>query len=185
MNFLPQDYQAPSSAEGSYMRFQQGANKFRVLSPAVTGWEYWTIDEKPVRSREAFTTTPANARLEKGQKGEDKFVQKHFWAFVVYNYQTKAIEILQVTQRSIQKAISGYAQSEDWGDPSQYDITVNRKGEGLTTEYTVQPSPHKPLDPEVKKEYQSMTINLDALFDGGNPFQASAGSDDDIEELDF
>ena len=35
---------------------------------------------------------------------------------------------------------SSVSTRDDWGDPLGYSITVNRKGEGLETEYSVVPS---------------------------------------------
>lgn len=72
-------------------------------------------------------------------------------------------------------------QSEDWGDPRGYDVTVNRKGKSLETEYTVQPSPHKELAPEIRTAFEAKKINLEALFDGANPFDdAEARSDEEV-----
>jgi hypothetical protein len=34
-----------------YMKFKQGANKFRILSAPIMGWEYWTESKKPVRPK--------------------------------------------------------------------------------------------------------------------------------------
>jgi hypothetical protein len=36
-------------------RRQQGANKFRILSAPIMGWEYWTESKKPVRTKERWT----------------------------------------------------------------------------------------------------------------------------------
>ena len=47
--FLPDGYEVPKSSGGGYMKFKQGANKFRILSSPVLGWEYWT------ESKEAST----------------------------------------------------------------------------------------------------------------------------------
>ena len=67
-----------------------------------------------------------------------------------------------------------------------------RTGEDLETEYSVIPSPKKKLDPEIAKTFKEMTINLDALYSGENPFEASPKMDDpdgdtvvDPEDLPF
>ena len=59
----------------------------------------------------------------------------------MWNYQDSAVQISELTQFTIQSAIADLVESEDWGDPRGYDLTVNRKGKSLETEYTVQPSP--------------------------------------------
>jgi hypothetical protein len=41
------------------------------------------------------------------------------------------------------------------------------------TEYTVQPSPHSVITPTIKAAYVGKKINLNALYDGANPFEAT------------
>jgi len=170
--FLPENYERPATSGGRYLKFRDGANKIRIMSAPVMGHEYWTTDKKPVRSREPFSAVPADARLDDGQ-----FKPKYFWALVVWNYAQSALQVMEITQSSIQGPIEELALNEDWGDPREYDITINKKGEGLDTEYSVQPSPHKAVPVEAHKAYREARINLEALFDGGDPFSVSAGSE--------
>ena len=156
--FAPAGYKLPSNS--SYMKFTQGKNKFRFLSSLVTGYEYWNTDNKPVRSREEPTDTSD------GKEEEDGKVRvNHFWAAVVYNYQTEAIETLQITQKGIMKYITGLLNDPEWGSPKNYDIVVTREGEGLGTKYTVAANPHKELDPAIKEAYEDCGIDLNALFE--------------------
>jgi hypothetical protein len=71
------------------------------------------------------------------QRQERLESKKHFWAFVVWNFDTKQVEILEITQTTVQTAMEELINSEEWGDPLGYSITVNRKGENLETEYSV------------------------------------------------
>lgn len=171
--FLPEGYNIPASSGSSYMKLQKGENVIRVLSTPVVGFEYWNNDNKPIRSKEVPSSTP---NIKCDADGNATKV-KHFWAVVVYNYDTKAIEILQINQASIQTAIVNLYKDEDWGNPSQYDIKITRKGEGLTTEYSVNPKPAKPVDTEILAKFNANPINLEALFVGGNPFEKSTGGD--------
>lgn len=164
--FLPEDYEAPVMG-GGYMKLQDGDNVFRVLSSAIIGYEYWTNENKPVRSRTPFDETP-NIKLGKDGKPQKP---KHFWAFVVWNYQTKNVEILQLTQSSIQGAITNLVKDEDWGNPMKYDIKISRTGQGIETEYAISPKPHKDIDPEIEEAFESKKINLDALYSNDNPFE--------------
>ena len=110
---------------------------------------------------------------------------KHFWGVPVWNYAESAVQILEITQATIQAGITDLVQSEDWGNPRGYDITINRKGEKLNTEYTVQPSPHKPLDEKIRAEFESKKLNLDALFEGGAPFAAASTVADQAADAEF
>jgi hypothetical protein len=157
MSFLPTGYEAPKTG-GNYMKFMKGTNRFRVLSNAIVGYEYW-LDEgnqrKPVRVRE-FDEIP---------QGHTKDA-KHFWAFTVYNYQEEKVQILEITQKSIMSAIEVLVKDEDWGDPKGYDIVVTRTGDGLETEYQVNPKPHSDIDVEAP------TVDLTKLFTGEDPFSS-------------
>lgn len=166
-SFLPKDYEAPKNMNGgSYMRLEDGDNKFRILSEAITGYEVWTVDNKPLRYRDYPKSMPANIR-------PDTKV-KHFWAFVVWNYKAEQVQILEITQSSIRDQIHEYYKMEEYGEPMGYDIKITRKGEGLDTEYTVQAFPPKAMAGNITAAYEAKKINLDALFDGGNPFEDSA-----------
>lgn len=163
----------PKPQGGGFMRLKQGANKFRVLSAPVMGYEYWVEKEgkpSPVRVKEYPVALPGN--LKKDSK------IKFFWAFIVWNFDTKAVEILELTQSSIIAAIQALVNSEEWGSPEGYTITVTRTGEKLDTEYSITPSIPKPVPSEVTDAFKSKVIRLEALFDGSNPFEAPGAKSD-------
>ena len=173
-DFLPTDYKAPA---GKYMKFKEGENRFRVMSSAITGFEYWNTDNSPVRSKTPFTETPGI----KKDGGKSKI--SHFWAFVVWNYQEDAINVLELTQRGIQGFIKGLVDDKDWGDPKNYDIIVNREGSGLDTEYVVRSSPHKEISEEMKTANRETKINLSKLYTGEDPFMADEKKVEDDNPL--
>lgn len=167
-DFLPNDYEVPSSG-GNYMKFEQGDNKLRILSTPIMGWEYWE-DRKPLRRHmnNPFSTIEV-------ENPEDV---KHFWAMVVYNYQSEKVQVLEITQKGIQKTLKALAGDEDWGSPVQtYDIVVNKTGEKMETKYAVLPKPAKPMDKGILKAYEDMQINLAALYEGEDPFQSNESED--------
>lgn len=51
------------------------------------------------------------------------------------------------------------------------DINVGKAGEGLKTKYTVSPSPKKVLSKVEIAEAQKKPCNLEALFDGEDPWK--------------
>lgn len=161
-HFLPQDYIAPRS-NGSYAKLMNGVNKLRILTAPILGWEDW-IDNKPVRYRmddkPAFWSDPSKPG-------------KHFWTLIVWNYQEDRIQVLQLTQGSIRKAIEELYKDSDWGAPYFYDIKITREGEGLKTKYTVNPLPHKDVEDHVKEAFAQNPCNLEALFSGQDPFELS------------
>ncbi len=116
------------------MKLQDGENKIRILSKPIVGWLDWK-DKKPYRF----------AMKSKPEKPMDKNPIKHFWAFIVWNYNDQAIQILEVTQQTIQAAIGNLSKDEDWGAPFEYDLKITKKGKDLETKYGITPSPKKSL----------------------------------------
>lgn len=165
MSFFPsEDYKIPSNS--NYMKFVDGKNKFRVLSSAIVGYEYWNTDNKPIRSRTPFDEIPEDIKRDK--EGNARI--NHFWAFVVWNYEEKRVQILELTQKTVMGAIKAYVDNEAWGDPMGYDIVVTRSGSGFDTEYTVIANPHTPTPEEAQRAYAAKIINLDMLYEGKDPF---------------
>ena len=173
MAFLKKGYKEPD--ESNYMKLKQGENRFRVLSDTITGMEYWKdveddqgkIKSTPVRKRQGEVINIKDLRVDKDGSLE---MPKHFWAFVVWNYDSEKVQILEITQTTIRRPMMKYYANKAWGDPREYDIVVSKEGEGLKTEYTVMPSPKSKIDEGIKRMAKDMNINLEALFSGGDPF---------------
>jgi hypothetical protein len=157
--FLPTGYESPKTSN-FYMKFQEGENKFRILSQPIIGWEDWQ-DKKPIRykfnDRPAFPIDP-------------KKPIKHFWSMIVWNYALEEIQILHLTQSGIRKSLETLCRDEDWGAPYFYDLKVMKKGEGMETEYSLNPLPHKPLAPHIQDMFNDRRCNLEALFYNEDPF---------------
>lgn len=164
-DFLPTDYKVPSSSD-KYMKFVKGDNRFRILTSPILGYEIWKDDgdkRVPIRTRMSvpFTT----------EQAPDPEDIKHFWAMVVYNYANKTVQILEITQKGIQKTLKALAQDEDWGSPVQkYDIVVTKAGDGMETKYEVLPKPATKMDDGIIELFNTMKINLNALYDGKDPY---------------
>lgn len=162
--FLPKDYQVPKESS-KYMKFKQGANKFRILSSPILGQEAWTNDNKPVRVKMGETMPKDNLKADRKIK--------HFWAMPVYNYDENKVQILELTQVSLQEIIRDYAANEDWGTPLAYDLTITKKGEKLDTEYSVIASPKKEpsvIISEMWAEVKIKGFDLTKLFTNEDPF---------------
>ena len=174
MSFLPTNYKAPAST-GNYMKLQDGDNMIRILSEPILGWEDWD-NKKPIRYK--FDNKPMNS------VDPEKPI-KHFWAMIVWNYVEEEIQILQITQAGIRKAIESLSNDESWGAPYFYDIKITKEGKELKTKYSVNPRPHKKLDPRIKEAFLEKPCSLNALFSNGDPFNASGNYTNGIFEKDI
>ncbi len=161
--FQDSTYKLPVTS--NYMKFKDGENTFRVLSSAIIGYQYFDTNNKPVRSLHDFDVTP--------NKKEDGEV-KHFWAFAVWNYEDERVQVLELTQKSIMGAMQNYVNNKRWGNPNGYDITVNKTGAGLKTEYETMANPHSPLDSKIAEAWSKSKVDLTELYTGGDPFKSKS-----------
>lgn len=169
MTRLPNNYELPKSEGGNYTKLKKGTTtKIRILTSPIVGWEYFTNENKPKRQREAFNGIPSDSK--EGRK------PKEFWAFVVWNYEENAIQIMEITQNTIKEKLFNLAKDSDFGDPKAYDIKIARNnGEGIETKYDITAlgkaefSPEKANVEEIMKEAKG--IRLEALYDGDDPFK--------------
>lgn len=160
-SFFPEsNYTMPETS--NYMKFNEGDNTFRVLSSAVIGFEYFKSDNKPVRMKTAPDTLPSDIK--------EGGAVKHFWAFVVYNYESKRIQILELTQKGIMKTMQSYIKNPKWGNPRDYDFIVTRTGSGMDTEYAITVNPKAPVEQSIVDRFAKMKIDLNALFTNDDPF---------------
>ena len=161
MNFLPTGYEVPKTAS-NYMKFEEGKNRFRILSSAIVGYEWWS-ESNGVRKPNRVKTYD-----EAVEQGIDPL--KPFWAFVVWNYQQSKVQILELTQKGLMNSIKALVDDDEWGAPQEYDLTVTRTGKDKETKYALTPSPAKAIDPKIKEEYKGMSIDLNKLYVGDDPF---------------
>jgi hypothetical protein len=161
------------------MKLQSGENRFRILGPAIDGSLFWQDDGKggrhPVRRRRDEPIEDSELGVNsQGQREQ----ARSFLAFPVWNYKTGCVQVLELTQITILGSLEGLALNEDWGDPiNKYDIAITKTGtDKNSTKYTVTPFPPKPTPQAILDEFASKNCNLDAMFDGGYPFDSSGGS---------
>jgi hypothetical protein len=169
MGFLPPSYEPPTS--GNYAKLQAGENRFRILGPALVGNMFWSVGidgkRKPVRRRDGVAIHENELGLDSTGKPERI---RHFWAIPVWSRASKQVQILEITQSTLQSGIYALCQSDDWGDPTGYDIIIHKSGTGMDTEYKVLPGRAAPTEPDILNAYHDANLNMQALYEGGDPF---------------
>ena len=162
------------------MKFVQGKNRIRFIGNPVSGFVFFG---KTKRDDGSETVKPYRRRESEGEFSLEEMInrdvrmkpdgeiegQKYFVMGLVYNYQKQKLQVLEVTQKSILKALKSYVESEEYGHPSGYDLTIEKKGDGLNTEYTVIVSPPKPLSDEIVEAVGNTSCDLQKIFDGEYP----------------
>lgn len=116
------DYAAP---KGDWFKFKEGENKIRVLTEPIVIFEDYKMGI-------CYTDC--------GFKGQMKYLA------YIYNYATKAIEIMKIPMR-IFDSIANLEENEDWafqGFPMPYGITITAEGAGSKeVKYSLMPSPKR------------------------------------------
>jgi len=159
-SFYPKEYKTPE-AGSNFLNLVEGDNKVRLLTEPVIGWEGWK-DNKPFR-RLGFEQNIEENEVDMDQKyGKPKI--NHFNAFMVFDYKQAKVLMLQINQKTIQKAIRALSENEDWGSPVEYDLTITRTEDGGRTAYSVTPSPLKALKADVQKIVDAADVSQEAVI---------------------
>lgn len=164
MSFYPENYER-KEAPSDYMRMsKEGDYRIRILRNPIMGFETWTSENgKNVPHRARTFEEGVNLPSKDGKV-------KEFHAFIIWDYQSKMVRLLNVTQSGIQDSIYSYSTDADWGDPKNYDLVIKRTGLGFNdTKYTVISKPVKPLDQEIVNSYKEVRILEEEYFKGGHP----------------
>jgi len=188
MGFLDNIKQSPAGGSGgSYMKFVQGENKLRIVGGSDTdppgfiqGMLGWTSDDDGKRKPHRWEIDGDAPKVTFTDK------PKEFFTFVVWNYALEGggLQIMELTQAGLKEKILELAKDEDWGDPRKYDISIIRNGEGIETSYVLTPKPHKKRSDEINEAVAGMKVNLNALYEGGDPFeeQVEEGGDEPTKD---
>lgn len=185
MSWFADDYKVPQKS--SYMKMADGDNLVRFLAPPALGNELW-MNGKPTRRKLGEVFTDAEQRSADINKftGEPKKVQ-HFWACVVWNYKTNAIELLNITQADVQRDLLKLYKNPKWGSLDGYDINIIRSKEGQRTKYVVQPEPPTPMVQPIRMALSKTKIDMDKYFSGGHPIESTDGTptsaQDDVDAI--
>jgi hypothetical protein len=113
---------------------------------------------------------------------EDRDAAKHFLALTVYNYDTQSIQVLELKQKSIMRAIEAYMKNPKWGNPQGYDLLIEKVKTGprdRDVKYTVIPEPPSPLDAGIIELSKMVPVRLEALYDGEDPFAVTDEADEE------
>tara|TARA_B100000459_G_C8580655_1_gene203127 strand:+ start:352 stop:936 length:585 start_codon:yes stop_codon:yes gene_type:complete len=112
-----------------------------------------------------------NRRLNREGTAPDKV--KFAVAVPVYNYETEAVQVMQLSQKSLINELDAISQMEDYADLLAWDFVMGKEGVGLETKYSLRTAPRKKgaqADIEAAwTEARSAGFDIDRLLTGGNP----------------
>jgi hypothetical protein len=129
--------------------------------PQTAGGKFLTLKNKGDSVKIRIVSTPVHFQREwQGQK-------KERFAWLVIDRADGKIKVF-VGGVSIYLGIRDLYNSEDWGDPTKYDITITRTEESPANYYRIVPSPKKTeLTDEEREMIATTEIDLLKMFADG------------------
>ena len=163
-------FQTPEVPEKvwSYTKFKEGTTKLRILWNISEWWMdrteeevNWKLQRKSLRYR----------KDEKPTIVYDPKWLRYFWALPVFNYDTRSVQIREITQKSIMNKIKKIVADPERSDIFGYDIKVSREWQSLETKYDITTSVPTPLSAEISQAYMDAEIDMEAIFDDLSPIK--------------
>lgn len=163
-NFFPDEVNVESTSR--YTKLNQGKTQLRILSAPLFFNETWNTDGSGKRIPARL---PLTEKFQPQDLGPDGF--KTCMAVKVYNHNEGSIQIWQVTQKTILKAIKEYSQNPLYGRPQNYDLVISKQGQAMTTKYSVIANPPAPLNEAIAKLDAESPVQLENLLVNADPFK--------------
>ena len=157
---FPDEIQTESVSR--YTKLGKGTTTLRMIGDPIFYNETW-VEFEGSRTPKRFALDEEIPMEECGPDGVVMSIK-------AYNYGTKSIQIWSISQKTILKKIKSYSENSKYGDPTLYDLNVEKTGEGKQTRYEVVADPKEPMSDEVKKASDAVEVELDLLLLNENPF---------------
>lgn len=119
-----------NSIDNRFLSLKPGPNNMRILSekPYIFKKHYFEASKRSVICPNDSSCIPCQL----GMQSSERF------AVVVLDLDTNQVKILDQGKK-VRKSIVALHQRSIWGDPRGYDLTIEKSGSGLQTDYSVVP----------------------------------------------
>ena len=98
---------------------------------------------------------------------------KRVYAFTVWNFETKQVEVMSVKQKSILDGLKSLSTTEEYADMLAWDLQITRASQ---TQYAVTPLPRKKAtESQVEtalSDAEADGFDITRMLDNGDPFTA-------------
>lgn len=165
-----------------------GSVRFCILSEEpLEGYEVWFTKDAGGMTKRITPDYPDSellAQLEKQVSGtvterDGKKAIKPCVSFFVYDYDAEGVRVFSANQKTLISDIERLTSDEDYADLTKWDLKVTRTGTGTDTRYHAAMVPTKRSAEKTAKAVIeawdaacTAGADLEALYDGGNPFGA-------------
>lgn len=198
MPFFSKDFTATlapkESSGGAYLNPSSipdgGAARIAILSESpLEGVEVWFTKTGGGMTKRITPDWPDSELLAQLEKQVDGTVAerdgrpaiKRCTAFFVWNFDDEAVQVFSANQKTLIADIERLTSDEDYSDLSQWDLKISRTGKGTDTKYHPAFVPTKRSNTKVAQQVIEAWdaackagADLEALYEGGNPFGAKS-----------
>lgn len=132
MGLFPQGFKVENTSAGEFIKLPEPGMSLRVLPLGgfAAGFEYWTEAGQCVRSKDKFSSTPDMRKLNKFGKPE---TVKQWVAMTVYDYETRQVGILFLTQKGLMSSVLEADKEHDLSSGQvALKITTNKSGQQIS-----------------------------------------------------
>jgi hypothetical protein len=149
---------------GNKAELEMGKNIFRILSEGIVSCEYWikeyNEERQEVRSKAMYRPLEQAATIESEYE--------HCYSYFVWNYKAQRIQIFHSTKKGVNRGLDELIKDRNWGDPTEYDISINKTqsdpSSSWSVKYSVNPKPKAVLDPEIAEKWNKSGFNRHSLY---------------------
>lgn len=162
MPFFNEEISKQLDAGGSsFYELQSGSNEFRIVSEFAWGYrhDYQHREEGKELDHPFY-------RLDDPYVGKNQHKLVLTAAMVVYDYESGELKPFTLHQKNILNVIRDYSNNEKYGNPTDYDLVVTKKGEGRETRYSVIANPPEMFSKEIEAALKDVNINVDNFYEG-------------------
>jgi len=161
-------------AKTKYLKFQKGANLFRILTPKEEVVSYYidfVINDEGKKTKNIY---PDNGDGQFPMEAEEP---KLVWAVTVFNLDINEVQILEISQKTIKDFLFSITSGKIKTDWTLFDIQVTKTGDDKdTTKYSMIAGNDAELSEVHQSIISSTFVDLSQMELGGDPFDFSAGS---------
>jgi hypothetical protein len=182
-NPFAQGYIEPT-APNNYLKFdQEGSYVFRILTLKTEVVSYFRgFLENPAEGQSKklvlpnngdgqIPAIPAGVKLKAfGTENPLKLV----WAVKIFNIDTQDVQIWEISQAKIRKALFAIARGKLKNDWTKFDLEITKTGQKTETEYTMINGDTRELTQEELEIINSKPVNLKAMELNKDPFEVSS-----------
>lgn len=164
MGYLPKGYTSTPKISNYLDKLEQGDTKIRILcKDPIAGWQEFEERADKSRKKHCYPLNPPPENTITGKL-------KYFCANIVWNYNVSMIQIMSIDKSGLISELNKLNEDADLGGICNFDIKLNRTGEGIGSRYSLKAMPPKPLERFIKEAFLRKPIYLDALLTCEDPF---------------